>query len=423
MAATDIINNRITVAAPERPLGQAAVVGLKTVPLEVVRVGIIGLGARGVVAAENLAYIPDCRVSAICDISDEGLGKCAQLLESKGVTDFVVFRGDSWKEICESPEVDVLCICTDWASHASIALYAMECGKHVAIEVPAAHRLDELWALVDMAERTQRHCIMLENCVYDSFEMSTLAMARAGVFGEIVHVEGAYHHCLDSSWREWRLEYNRNLRGDLYPTHGAGPVCQLLGLHRGDRMKTLVSMDTASFNGPRIYESKTGRPCEGFMNPDQTDTLIRTEKGRTMLIQHNVMTPRPYDRLYKVVGTEGYAGKYPVEQYCLRDTSSEGGEKLYQGDDLRRLQTGYPDRMMLDRIAQMDKPVGPRGDMDFIMYYRLIHCMHNGLPLDMDVYDMAEWCCISELSRISLENGSMPVEVPDFTRGYWENLK
>lgn len=148
-----------------------------------------------------------------------------------------------------------------------------------------------------------------------------------------------------------------------------------------------------------------------------------------MLIQHDVMTPRPYDRLYQVVGTDGYAGKYPVQLYCLRENASLaegydalGTEKIYSGEALKELQAKYPNALMNPEFVEFARSVGGHGGMDFIMDYRLIYCLHNGLPLDMDVYDMAEWCCVSELSRISLENGSMPVEVPDFTRGQWNKV-
>lgn len=407
--------------APVRPDGQQSVIALRTEPLETVRFGIIGLGSRGANAVRILSCVPDCRITALCDISAEAVDKCVQTLaDASSVRQFSGSQ-DAWRQLCECPDVDIVYICTDWNSHVPVALHAMQSGKHVALEVPAAQTIDEIWSLVDMAERTRRHCIMMENCLYDSFELSTLAMVQAGVFGEIVHVEGAYHHCLDKQWPDWRLEYNKVHRGDLYPTHGIGPVCQALGIHRGDRMKTLISMDTASFNGVKVYERSFG-DCDAFMNADQTDTFIKTEKGKTILLQHNVMTPRPYDRLFKIVGTEGYAAKYPIEQYYLRSEEVQDPKEvgiLYQGEKLSALQKQYPSSLMSDELASLEKPEASRGDMDFIMYYRLVHCLHNGLPLDMDVYDMAEWCSISELSRISLENGSAPVEVPDFTRGHW----
>lgn len=427
--------NVIKTVVPERPAGQESVIGLRTEPIETVRIGVVGLGMRGGSALGRLASVPDCRITAICDIEQDRVEKGIARLEAKGVAEVQTFGGDqdSWRGLCENPDVDLVYICTDWKHHVPIALYAMQCGKHVAIEVPAATTLEEIWALIDMSEKTRRHCMMLENCVYDFFELSTLSMAQAGLFGEVIHVEGAYHHCLDPYWDEywesWRLEFNKENRGDVYPTHGIGPICQVLNIHRGDRMKTLVSMDTKPVNGPKIYELKNGTPCPEFKNGDQTSTLIRTEKGKTMLIQHDVMTPRPYDRLYQVVGTDGYAGKYPVQLYCLRENTSNeegydalGTEKLYSGDELKELQDKYPNVLLNPEFIELAKSVGGHGGMDFIMDYRLVYCLHNGLPLDMDVYDLAEWCCVSELSRISLENGSMPVEVPDFTRGEWDRL-
>ena len=428
--------NLIRTDVPERPSGQESVLGLTTEPLETVRIGIVGLGMRGGSAVERLSYVPDCQITALCDIEQDRVTRSADRLTAKGIVDVETHGGEaeSWRGLCESQDVDLVYICTDWKNHVPIALYAMECGKHVAIEVPAATTLDEIWALINMSEKTRRHCMMLENCVYDFFEMSTLAMAQEGVFGEVVHVEGAYHHCLDPYWDEywesWRLEYNKDHRGDVYPTHGIGPVCQVLGIHRGDRMKTLVSMDTKPLNGPKIYELKNGVPCPEFKNADQTSTLISTEKGKTMLIQHDVMTPRPYDRLYQVVGTDGYAGKYPLQLYCLRENASLeegydalGTEKIYSGEALKELQQKYPNPLMNPEFVALAQSVGGHGGMDFIMDYRLVYCLHNGLPLDMDVYDLAEWCCISDLSRLSLENGNIPVEVPDFTRGQWDVKK
>ncbi len=423
-------NGPLKTEVPARPAGQKSVIALTADPIETVRIGIVGLGMRGSSAVERLSYVPDSKITAICDIEPDMVDRSMKILAGLGQNEPLAFSGaaDSWKQLCESDEVDLVYICTDWLTHTPIALYAMEHGKHVAIEVPAANTLEEIWALINTSERTRRHCMMLENCVYDFFEMTTLAMSQAGLFGDVLHVEGAYHHCLDPYWDEywnnWRLDYNKNNRGDVYPTHGIGPVCQVLGMHRGDRMKTLVSMDTRTANGPKVWKLKTGEDCADFKNADQTSTLIRTENGRTMLIQHNVLTPRPYNRMYQVVGTDGYAGKYPVGQYCLRENAGSTGsyddlgtEKVYTGTELKELQAGYPNPILTPELEALAKKVGGHGGMDFIMDYRLVYCLHNGLPLDMDVYDLAEWCCVSELSRLSLENGSAPVEVPDFTRG------
>lgn len=425
----------IKVETPKRPAGQESVIGLTADPIETIRVGFVGLGMRGGSAIERFMYVPHSKVTALCDVEPDRVEKSLAVTAAHGCEGVQTFSGseDAWKQLCESDDVDLVYICTDWKSHVPIALYAMECGKHVAIEVPAATTLDEIWALINMSEKTRLHCMMLENCVYDFFEMSTLAMAQAGLFGEVIHAEGSYHHCLDpfwgAYWNSWRLEFNKENRGDVYPTHGIGPVCQALDIHRGDRMRTLVAMDTKPFNGPKVYELKTGKPCPEFKNADQTNTLIRTENGKTMLIQHDVMTPRPYDRMYQLVGTDGYAGKYPLRQYCLRETVKSDGsydalgtEKVYRGEELDMLQSKYVNPVLTPELEALAKQVGGHGGMDFIMDYRLIYCLHHGLPLDMDVYDMAEWCCVSELSRISLENGSMPVEVPDFTRGEWNKV-
>ena len=315
-----------------------------------------------------------------------------------------------------------------------MGIYAMEHGKHAAIEVPAAMTLDEIWQLINTSERTRKHCMQLENCVYDFFELTTLNMAQNGLFGEVLHVEGAYIHNLEEFWNEywqnWRLLYNKDNRGDVYPTHGLGPACQLLDIHRGDRMKTLVSMDTKAVTGPRMMEKVTGEKCDDFKNGDHTLTMISTQNGKTILIEHNVMTPRPYSRQYQLTGTDGFANKYPTQQYLLRpDAEVEGvadhenlnAHKAVSEEVKKQLMDNYKHRIHRELEADAKK-VGGHGGMDFIMDYRLVYCLRNGLPLDMDVYDLAEWCCLPELTRLSLEHGNVPVEIPDFTRGAWNKI-
>ena len=417
----------IPTPAPARPAGQTDVLGLTAEPIETVHIGVVGLGMRGSEAVRRLVQIPGAEITALCDLLPDRVEANQLQMKEMGKTQVVSkYSGtqESWRGLCEQADVDLVYICTDWLNHYPIAMYAMECGKHVAIEVPAALDLDEIWGLVNQCEKTRRHCMMLENCVYDFFEMTTLEMAHRGLFGEVVHVEGAYCHNLDPYWDEywnnWRLDYNSKHRGDVYPTHGIGPVCQVLDIHRGDRMTTLVSMDTKSFNGAAIA-AKHGMPVTEFANGDETSTLIRTEKGKTLLIEHDVMTPRPYNRMYQVVGTEGYAGKYPVQQFCFRE--DEKREKTVSGEALRAIMEQNRNVILTPEFEALAKEVGGHGGMDFIMDYRLVYCLRHGLPLDMDVYDLAEWCCVAPLSRLSLENGSMPVEVPDFTRGAWDRVQ
>ena len=427
----------IQVDVPKRPAGQEHVLGLAVAPIDTVRVGFVGLGSRGPYAVRRFTKIPGTKIVALCDIRPERVEYSQEILRKAGLPDAAAYSGspESYKELCEREDIDLVYVCTDWVNHAPIALYAMEHGKHTAIEVPAATTLDEIWQLINTSERTRKHCFQLENCVYDFFELTTLNMAQQGIFGEILHVEGSYIHDLsdfwDGYWNNWRLDFNKDNRGDVYPTHGFGPACQLLDIHRGDRLKTLVAMDTKAVNGPKNYEKYTGEKCESFRNADHTLTMLTTENGKTMLIQHNVMTPRPYSRMYQLTGTDGFANKYPVQQYSLRprengpenvDLENLNAHKAVPEDVKKQLMEEYKHRIHRE-IEDEARKAGGHGGMDYVMEYRLVYCLRNGLPLDMDVYDLAEWCCITELSSISLDNGNMPVAVPDFTRGHWNDVK
>jgi len=424
----------IKTEVPVRPAGQEDMIQFAAEPIADVGIGVVGLGMRGGDAVERLTFVPGCHVAAVCDLLPDRAEASLKYLNGKGLS-ANAYSGDeeSWKGLCEDPSVDLVYICTDWLHHVPIALYAMEQGKHVAIEVPSAETLQACWDLVNTSERTRRHCMILENCCYDFFELTALTMAQEGVFGEVIHAEGAYNHNLDPFWKEywnnWRLDFNSKHRGDLYPTHGFGPVCQVLNIHRGDRLTTLTAMDTDPFNGPK-HAKAAGMEDKPFAGGDVTMTMLRTAKGKSILIEHDVMTPRPYSRMYQLVGTDGYAEKYPVQGICLREEGAEnvdyqnlGGEKTYRGEALEALMAQYRNPILTPELEAMAKEVGGHGGMDFIMDYRLVYCLNNGLPLDMDVYDLAEWCCVTELSRISLEKGGMPVEVPDFTRGAWDRVK
>lgn len=427
----------IRTVVPERPAGVTDMVGFAAEPIDTVRVGFIGLGMRGYSAVERFIHVPGSKIVAICDIEMPQVERSQKMLEKNGLT-AAAYGGteDAWKQLCERPDIDLVYIVTDWKHHAPMALYAMEHGKHVAIEVPAAMNLDEIWSLIETSERTRKHCMMLENCVYDFFEMNTLNMAQQGLFGDVLHVEGSYIHNLEEFWpyywNNWRMDYNREHRGDVYPTHGTGPACQLLDMHRGDRMTTLVAMDTKAVNGPAYIEKTTGKAPESFANGDHTMTMIRTANGKTLHIQHDVVTPRPYSRMYQLTGTKGFANKYPIEGYAfepeqLAADSMPDHENLtahgFITDDQRQALTEKYMHPIIREVGDVAKKVGGHGGMDYIMDYRLIYCLNNGLPLDMDVYDLAEWCCLIPLTAISIENGSAPVEVPDFTRGAWNKIK
>lgn len=439
---------KIVIETPQRPESQKDVLGLALPKKKVVRIGLVGLGMRGPGAVENFSLIPGVQVVALCDYEEKRAVKQNERLRKNGLAPAAVYYGEKgYEALCKRPDIDLVYIATDWEHHAIVAKCALENGKNVADEVPSAMNLQECWDLINLAEQKQLNCMILENCCYDWFEMRTLNMAQHGVFGEILRAQGAYIHNLDDFWDYywknpngsdpdqlgWRLKYNKENRGDLYATHGLGPVAQALDIHRGDRMKTLVSMDTKSVHGKELVEKKTGKPCTEFRNGDHTTTLIRTEGEKVIELQHDVMNPQPYNRLYQLTGTRGFANKYPVEGYAVDASQLKATGNQPKVDDLsthsfmpdeqrKALEEKY-ESPILKKFGKLAKEVGGHGGMDFVMCARLIYCLQNGLPLDMDVYDLAEWCAIAELSAISLDNDCSPVTFPDFTRGLWNKEK
>jgi Predicted dehydrogenases and related proteins len=347
------------VKTPERPAGQHSAIGLRAEKMEHVRVGFVGLGMRGPAAVERFTYIPGVEIIALCDAEKRRAEECQQLLIKASMPEATIYSGEmGYEELCKRNDIDLVYIAADWLHHFPIAMCAMENGKHVAIEVPSAMNLKECWDLINMSEKTRLHCMILENCCYDWFEMNTLNMAQQGLFGEIIRAQGAYIHNLDEFWDfywkkgiddklGWRLEYNMLHRGDIYATHGLGPIAQALNIHRGDRMKTLVAMDTESFIGKRLVEKRTGNPCDNFKNGDHTTTLIRTEKGKVIEIQHDVMTPQPYNRLYQLTGTQGLANKYPIEGYALETEQIKGSGIAPKMDQLNSYQFLPKKKLML----------------------------------------------------------------------------
>ena len=436
----------MVIETPTRPAGQKHVLGLTAPKLETVRVGFVGLGGRGPWAVKRYAHIPGVEIVALCDYEEARAEKTQSELRNRGLKPADIYFGPKgYEELCKRDDIDLVYVATDWNHHFPIAKFAMENGKHAAIEVPAAMNLAQCWELIDLAEKTRLHCFILENCCYDYYEMNALAMAQDGVFGEIVRAEGAYIHTLDGAWDNywkdpndndvndlhWRLKYNKENRGDIYSTHGLGPVAQCMNIHRGDRFTTLVAMDTESFAGKAAVKRKTGKECEDFRNGDHTTTLMRTAQGKVVEIQHNVMTPQPYNRLFKLTGTKGYATKYPTPEFALSGEALKGTDAP-QMDNLNAhkfMDAKQKDALMkkyyhpiLTEYGEKGRSMG-HGGMDYIMDARLVYCLQHGLPLDIDVYDMAEWCCLAELGALSMDNNCAAVSFPDFTRGHWNEVK
>lgn len=432
----------IVVETPERPAGQQHVLNLAAAPIKTVRVAFVGLGMRGDGAVIRFCRIPGVEIVALCDYEYSRAEECNKFLREQGLMPADIYCGEKgYEELCKRPDIDLVYIATDWNHHYPVAKFAMENGKHAAIEVPSAMNLEQCWSLIDLSEKTRLHCFILENCCYDDYEMNALAMAQDGVFGEIIRAEGAYIHSLewfwDAYWKDpadndvdnlhWRLKYNKENRGDLYATHGLGPVAQCLDIHRGDRFTTLVAMDTDPFFGKELVKEKSGKECKEFRNGDHTTTLMRTAKGKVVEIQHNVMTPQPYNRLFKLTGTKGYATKYPTPAFALSGEALKGtgapqvdnlnAHGFMSEEQKNALMEKYY-HPILKKYVEKGRDLG-HGGMDFVMDSRLVYCLQNGLPLDMDVYDMAEWCCLAELGTLSMDNNCAAVTFPDFTRGHW----
>ena len=409
--------------------------GFSAPALPVVRVGLIGLGDRGSGAVQRLSYIEGVEIKALADLREVAVKSSQSYLARIGRPEAQEFFGDEniWKKLVELPDLDLIYICTPWVWHTPMAVYAMENGKHTACEVPISRTIDEAWQLVETSEKTKKHCMMLENCCYDFFELLTLNMARQGMFGDIIHGEGAYIHNLmgynfkkplddrqsDGAYTGmWRLKENAARNGNLYPTHGLGPICQTMNINRGDRMDYLTSMSTNDFS--MAEKEKELAANDEFFAPwkdakfrgNMNTTLVRTTLGKTILIQHDVSSEQPYSRIHLVKGNKGMAVKYPREMIAL-------GERWANDEQMLELSEKYTPEIV-KRVGDMAKQVGGHGGMDFIMDWRMIDCLRNGLPLDQDVYDGALWSSIAPLSEWSVANRSQSIDVPDFTCGSWK---
>jgi hypothetical protein len=401
-------------------------------PINNVRIGIIGIGRRGIGAVHRLKLIEGCEIKAICDLRMECVEAGQKAITDFGLPAARIYGGkeDSWKEMCLSPDLDLIYIVTPWNLHTPMSVFAMENGKHAVVEVPAAMTIDECWQLVETSEKTKKHCMMLENCCYDFFELLTLNMTRQGFFGELTHAEGAYIHSYGPSVQprkyeyadKWRIEQVQGLKGNYYPTHGLGPLCQALNINRGDKFTFMSSMSCHDFVLGKKYTelAKTDEYFKQFDPGNQhgsTNTsLIMTEKGKTIMLQQGGPTPRVYSRIHLLSGTKGSALKYPLPGRI------SSGVAWMTPEQMNELTEKYTPEIV-KRVGEMAKKVGGHGGMDFMMDWRLIDCLRNGLPLDQDVYDAALWSAVVPLSSWSVSNNSNSIAVPDFTCGsYIENV-
>jgi predicted dehydrogenase len=395
-------------------------------PIPDVRIGFVGIGGQGGGHVRNLLRIPGCRITAVCDIRPERTEWATRQIAEAGQSPPAVYtRGErDFERLCETEDLDLVFNATPWEWHAPIMLSAMKNGKHTATEVPAVMTFDDAWAIVESAEKHARHCVMMENCNYDRMEMMVFHMVRQGLFGEILHAAGGYLHDLrdikfaDRGEGLWRRAWSMKLDGNLYPTHGLGPVANCLDINRGDRFDYLVSMSGPS-RGLQAWAAEHEPPdspkrAERYVLGDVNVSLIKTARGRTIYVEHCTNLPRPYSRIHIVQGTTGMFEGYPNRVYI------EGRGRAHQWQPAQDLLPEF-EHPLWTEIAEQAQGAG-HGGMDFIEDHRLIRCLREGLPTDMNVYDAAALSAVIEASVRSVRRRSDAIDIPDFTRGKWKSL-
>lgn len=411
-------------SADRRPAPAADAAPLFAAPkLERVRIGFVGVGGMGTNHVQQLLKIEGAEIRAVCDIVEAHAERAAALVEQAGQPKPSLFtRGErDFERLCAEANLDVVYTATPWEWHVPVCLAAMNNGKHAVTEVPAACRVEDCWKLVETAEKRGLHCVMLENCCYDRAEMLVLNLVRKGLLGEVLHGECGYLHDLrgvkfaTDGEGLWRRAHATRRNGNLYPTHGLGPVAQCMDINRGDQLDYLVSMSGPS-RGLQLWQEEhldkdDPRRAEKYVLGDVNLSLIRTRRGRTIYLVHDTNLPRPYSRIHVVQGTRGLHVGYPSRIHIEGRSPGHGWQKL---DDYAA-EFEHP----LWRDDKVKAASGGHGGMDFLENYRIIRCLRAGEPMDMDVYDAAAWSAVCELTEKSVARRSAAVDVPDFTRGRW----
>jgi len=420
--AKDILNENLLAATPKS--ANATMIGIPFEARERVRLGIIGVGGRGTSLLRDLLAVEGVEVKAICDLVPEKVEHAQKAVTDAGQPKPAGYsKSDSDFRNLNQLDLDIVYIATPWNWHVPMAVDAMKNGKHAAVEVPAATTLQECWDLVNTSESTRRHCVILENCCYGASEMMVLEMLRDGFFGEITHGEAAYLHdlrgILTSSEGEglWRRFPHMQRNGNLYPTHGLGPVAHYMDIHRGDRFDYMVSVSSAEASLTAYVKSHfpEGDPkrAEKYICGDMNTSIIKTVNGRTILLQHDIVNPRPYSRLNMIQGTKGIFADYPARVFV-------DGQKDEDWQKIDAFKEKY-EHPLWKNNGEMARKTGGHGGMDYIMNFRLMDCLKRGLPPDIDVYDAAAWSAPTPLSEASVAKNGAPQKFPDFTRENWKS--
>jgi Oxidoreductase family, NAD-binding Rossmann fold len=399
----------------------------KAPPIDHVRVGFVGVGGMGTNHLDNYLALEGVTVTAVCDINDANAERARKKIVAAGQPDPKLYTGGErdFERMCGEQELDLVFTATPWEWHVPVMLAALKAGKHTATEVPAAYRVDDCWALVEAAEKHNKHAVMMENCNYDRRELLTLMLVRKGMLGELLHAECGYLHDLRAIKFSkdgeglWRRAHAITRNGNLYPTHGLGPVAQCFDINRGNQFDYLVSMSSPP-RGLKLYGEEhlptdDPRRKETYKLGDVNVTLIRTVKGQTIYLAHNCDNPRPYSRLHKVQGTRGLIEGWPDRIHIEGRSANDEWETL----DKYYQEFEHP----LWKSERVKKATRGHGGMDFLEDFRFIECLRTGQPADMNVYDAAALSVICELTERSVADRSRPQDIPDFTRGKWKTTE
>lgn len=460
MAAAAVQTGVPRAAEKDKPATMPTMMDFVAPRLDAVRFGVIGVGQRGSTLLRLLLQIPGAKVKAICDVDPASLAGARKIMEDYPQASAIAsVAGDelAYREMLNRSDVDAVIIATPWRWHAPMAIETMQAGKHAFVEVPMATTLDDLWQMVEVSEGTRQHCMMMENVCYGRDEMMVLNLVEQGVLGELTHAEGAYIHDLRWQMREiergtgsWRTAYHTRMRGNIYPTHGLGPVAQYMGINRGDRFDYLTSMSSPSLGraayARREFPDDHTRNAARYVKGDMNSTLLKTVKGRSILVQYDTTTARPYSRLNLVQGTNGafagfpnriavesvpepvlkmYETEYEAELASWRQSDQSQPEprrrSFHEWDEQMERWYEHFDHPLWKQIRTEAEAAGGHGGMDFVMLWRIVQCLREGIALDQNVYDGAAWSSLFPLTHASVTARSERVDVPDFTRGQWRS--
>jgi len=438
--SNSITGNLNNIPAPKP--GAIYMGGFSAPKLDTVKCAFIGVGARGSGHAQQIAAIEGTEVVAISDLYQDLAEKSAKICEENGAGNrhkkisLYTNGEDDWKKMLTKEKPDAVFVCTPWELHAPMAIEAMKSGAHVFVEVPIALTIEEMWEIIDTSEKTQKHCMMMENVNYGREELLYLNMCRQGVIGELLHGEAAYIHELRGQMNEvergtgsWRTPHYAHRDGNLYPTHGLGPVAQYMNLARGEDNFKFINSFSSPGKGRNLYAAKNFPPDHkwnklDFKGGDINTSIVKTDLGRTIMVQWDETSPRPYTRHNLIQGTKGTLTGFPTR--IALEGGVEGGPDSHheyaEGDQLQKIFEKYEHPLYV-RLGELATKMGGHGGMDFIMRYRIIECLRKGEPLDQNVYEGCYWSAVGTLSEVSVAQNGAPQAFPDFTRGKWKTTE